>query len=100
MTDAIILYKGAVGVRFTVDTELEASEVSAATLKQLNIKQPDGTVATPWTCTDSGTTIIASSPSGAFDQIGDYEMQAYLEWNGTAKHHGTTFIVTVLDEFE
>ena len=75
-------YVGDIGTEIIVDT---CSDITSATVSNLKVEKPDGTLHT-WTGTVYETTHIRYVVvDGDFDQVGLYLVQAYVEmpgWSG------------------
>lgn len=89
------IYVGDIGTLFIVDTE---SDLSGATVNQVQIKKPDGTTHN-WAATVDGTTLRYVTVDGDLDQSGNFLGQAYVELP-SGKWHGERFTFRVFDEWE
>jgi len=87
-------YVGDVGTEIIVDT---CSDITTATVTDLLVEKPDGTLVT-WSGDVYETTKIKYVvQAGDFDQAGEYILQAYVEmpgWQG--RGNSTSFRVTVV----
>ena len=90
------LFKDDEGVQFEIDTSVD---LSAASVKKLMIKKPDGSLV-EWTDTTiSGTKIIYVSKGGDLSVPGKYLIAAYVEFP-TSKHTGETVSIEVYTRFD
>lgn len=67
------VYVGDTGTQIVLDC---GQDVSAATLRSIEVQKPDGTVVS-WPAVASGTDALAyTSLAGTFDQVGKWRLQA------------------------
>jgi hypothetical protein len=93
-------YVGEIGCEIIIDTGMDLSNALAL---QLNVKKPDGTLAT-WLASAyafssmQNTGIIYTTVDGDFDQAGTYEIQPSItlsDWQGLAQ----TAKIVIYDKF-
>ncbi|MDD5707168.1 MAG: hypothetical protein PHR35_14690 [Kiritimatiellae bacterium] len=73
------IYQNDIGTEFLVDV---CTTITGATVKNLIVRKPDGTMAT-WTGVIEGTTQIKYVVVlGDLDQVGEYMLHAYVEVSG------------------
>jgi hypothetical protein len=78
----VLIFNGTVGLQLIV---LTGQDLSSATLKALKVVKPDNTTAS-WvpTCpTPSNGQLLYTTVSGDIDEVGDYFLQAYVEFPGS-----------------
>ena len=75
------------------------SDISAATVRKIKAKKPDGTTV-DWTAVASGTTAVKyTTLTGDLSMAGNWQLQAYVEtptWRGL----GETFTLNVRPAFD
>ena len=107
------IYVGAVGVVIILST---SQDLTLSTKREVLVKKPDGTVAA-WTA-DIATEredeqtgdLIDLAPDDGYieyitteddlDQVGDYSLQAYVEWGTPSCHYGKTVKMEVHEKFK
>ena len=78
------LYVGDTGTVITLDC---GQDISAATVRLIEVRKPDGTTVS-WSASASGAASLAyTSLAGTFDQAGEWALQAHVtmpsgEWRG------------------
>ena len=89
-------YVGDVGTELIVDT---CTDITAATVARLLVEKPDG-MEFAWDGAVYETTKVRYVvQSGDFDQVGEYQLQVYLEMPGwSGKGNATTFRVSAAFE--
>lgn len=93
-------YVGDIGTKIEVNTYID---LTTATVMQLKIKKPDGTIMTKTATIPVGLTaadgkIVYTTIAGDFDQAGLYLVQPYIETAST-EHLGNTDKFTVYAAF-
>ena len=88
------IYQGENDIEIRLDTGVSLIN---ATLINIRVVKPSGSAVT-WVATRYGTTneITYTASSTDLDEIGDYVLRAYIEWN-TSKHLGEAATIQVLD---
>jgi hypothetical protein len=88
-------YVGSIGTEILVDVCID---ITSATVTDLLVEKPDGTIATWGGTVYEITKIRHVVEAGDFDQAGEYYVQAYVEmpgWSG----YGTTTSFRVMAAF-
>jgi hypothetical protein len=89
------IYKGAIGLLVEIDLQ---EDISAATIKRIYVKKPDGTIVT-WSATVYDTTKLHYvTQSTDLAAAGKYKLQPYIEI-GDFKGRGTPVSFTVYPYF-
>lgn len=95
MTTENRVYLGDIGTVITLDCE---SDISAATVRKILVRKPDGSEI-EWTASQVGTSLIYTIALGDLDQSGEWSMQAYVE-TPAGKWRGETYRITVNKKHE
>ena len=89
------IYVNEIGKVFRVEC---VAELLGATVTELHVRKPDGTVV-EWSADISDESVLVySSVEGDLDQVGIYTLQSYVE-NQYGKYHGDATQFLVLSEF-
>jgi hypothetical protein len=93
------IYVDDVGVTLRVYTGVD---LTTATLMELHVQKPGAT--TEWTWTgwiDPNNDYQIEYTTGAtdFDTVGEYKIQAYVEFTPASIHHGEVFFLNVNNTF-
>lgn len=79
------IYQGDVGVEIRANVTVPLTD---STLTKYKVKKPSGVEAT-WSATVYDTTTLTYTTVAAdLDEVGEYIVQAYVEWGATSKHLG------------
>lgn len=86
------VYVGSIGTVITLDC---GEDVSAASVRKIKAKRPDGTTV-DWTAVADGTNGIAyTTVADDLNQAGVWYLQAYVELSGGWKGPGDTVVLMV-----
>ena len=95
MSDKI--YLNDVGTVFTIDMD---STITAATVRLIYVRKPDGTEDT-WTATASDVNLLYTIASGDLDQSGIYKANGYVASTAGGWYYtGKTFQFRVYNKYE
>lgn len=94
-------YVGDIGTAIEVNTFID---LTGATVKEIIIKKPSGTILTktaaiPEGLTDSDGKIVIFTVAGDFDEAGKYHVQPHIE-SASTDHLGNTSNFTVYNVFD
>ena len=92
-----VVFQNDLGTVLTIDTGVA---LSAATKKELHIRQPDGTVLER-TCGYSTNSLTYTTVAADWAKLGTHRLCGYVEFgSGTTKHVGTAFEIIVKKKYE